>query len=409
MTAFSIGFSTALSAETAAAELAHGVLEAFGGEAPAGGLLWATAAAGMDGFRIGHRLLERWPDAVLAGTSFEGLLLGGRAYRGEPAVGLISWTSGDRAPSPFLVESELFDPPGRHPGERPGESIARAILEETGRDGLADDDLLLLFPDAHGPGDAEIWLRALIARLGGTAVAGAAASGPGGGACPSWIFDERHPGALVGLLLPGAGGGGRPPIGSCGASRRASPWLQIDRCRGRWIDSLDGEPPADWIRRQLGLLPTDPIEPHLDRLLARLSAAPSDDDQGEPCETDPRDYGERFVVGLDAHSGAISLPVETRRGQRLAFALPDAAQARDRLRETLQGLPDSRALLQLACRSRDESLHGDLDLEHALVSSEVSTAATIGTLGPFQLGPGPGGVPSVLVHATVLVPLGEQL
>ena len=202
MTAFSIGFSTSLSADTAAAELAHGVLESFGGETPAGGLLWATAAAGTVGFQVGHRLLDRWPGATLAGTSFEGLLVGGRAYRGEPAVGLISWTSGDRAPSPFLIESELFEPGGGRPDESPGETVARAILEETGRDGLADDDLLLLFPDAHGRGDAEIWLRVLIAHLGGTAVAGAAASGPGGGACPSWIFDEQLPGGLLGLLLP---------------------------------------------------------------------------------------------------------------------------------------------------------------------------------------------------------------
>ena len=72
------------------------------------------------------------------------------------------------------------------------------------------------------------------------------------------------------------------------------------------MDGLDGEPPLDWVRRQLGLGPGSPIEPHLGRLLVRVrhpavdGARPSTDLAPEEASGgDPSDFVERYVIGVD--------------------------------------------------------------------------------------------------------------
>lgn len=344
---------------------------------------------------VGRSLIRRWPGAALIGTSFEGILAEGRIFRDEPAYAVLAWAEGPMEPVPFVVE----------PGEQDAARLAEDILAAAGRLKLSPTDLVLLFPDALGSPGLERVLAELGPLLGQVSLAGAAATGLDGHPAQSFFGDEAQPGALLGLFVPGIEEGTvrtRPLVRCAGASRSASPWLEITDCRARWIDGLDGEPPLDWVRRQLGLEPGAPVEPQLDRLLVRVRR-----DETTEAETGIPAYEECYVIGVDDRRGSFSLPGTFRRGDEVALALPDPAYAREALSASIDALAETSLLLQFACRARDQSLYGDPDLESAWAAHHASDRRILGTVSPFQLAMSGGGAPRLLVHSTVLTALGE--
>ena len=404
MSDFSTGFSRALRPEIAADELACAIELAMGGaERIAGGFLFASAATGLAAPEIGRRLAERWPEAVLLGSSFEGVLANGQVWRDQPAVSLLTWQDGPAEPIPLF-----FDP-----ADIVIEHLVHDVCEAAGRSVFTAQDLLLVFPDALESSGLEAMLADFVSRLGGPSMAGAAASGVGGAASLAWFGAERKPAATLGLLVPGGAAAIGSRVQRAGASRFASPWLEISACRERWVDGLEGEPPLDWVRRQLGLAPAAPLEPYLDRLLVRLRDDPAAGggtlrtDASEESEEDRGDFVEHYVIGLDEGRGSFSVPGVLRRGGHLAFALPDPDHARQALRRAVSALAPSSLLLQFGCRARDETLHGDPDVESALVAHAARDRSVLGTLAPFQLGPDARGLPRKLVHSTVLAALGD--
>jgi small ligand-binding sensory domain FIST len=273
---------------------------------------------------------------------------------------------------------------------------------------LTSADLVLLFPDALGTPQLERVLAEVGPLLGQACLAGAAATGPDGHPARSFFGDELHPGALLGLFVPGARKDTacqRPLVQCAGASRAASPWLEITECRTRWVDGLDGEPPLDWVRRQLGLEQGSPVEPQLDRLLVRVrrnaTVAPGGAATGLP------PYEERYVIGVDDRRGSFSLPGTFRRGDELALALPDPERARETLRVSIDALAETSLLLQFTCRARDKSLYGDPDLESAWAAHHASDRRILGTVSPFQLAMSDGSAARLMVHSTVLTALGK--
>jgi hypothetical protein len=229
MDAYATAFSDALDPTVAAEELAR-ALEARLGVGVAGALVLATAAGAEAGRVAGARLADRWPDALLAGTSFEGVLAESRVVRDRPALLAIGWGEGSEEPAPFLLESEVF-------GQSAGAALDDVVhvLEEAREGPLEAEDLVLLFPDAIEGLALERQLAALGPRVRGAVFAGAAASGPGLVGAQAWVGELAEAGGTLGVVLPGgAAGGGR--LGSAGATRFASPWLRIGECRSRWID-----------------------------------------------------------------------------------------------------------------------------------------------------------------------------
>lgn len=406
MSRLAVASTNALSARTAAAELVQSVELQLGSSEPFGGaLVLATAAAGAAAQEVGHAIADRWPEADLGGTSFEGILAEGRRWRDEPAVALLAWSDGPDAPLPFVFEEASPAP----------EALAHQVLALADREALGPDDLVLVFPDAVGLPGIEAWLDRLAPLLGAATIAGAAASGVDGESALAWHADEAWAGGLAGLVVPGGSEPARARVRSAGASRSASPWLEITACRSRWIDGLDGEPPLDWVRRQLGLSEKAPVEPHLERLLVRIRRRPGDGQKvGGPesgafaagADADADDYEERFLVGIDDRRGAFSVLGRFQTGDQLALALPDAVLARETLRASVDALPSSPLILQFACRARDATLHGDADLEGALVAHHAPRRRTLGTVTPYQLGPDSAGRSRMLVHSTVLAALG---
>ena len=423
MTRFRAATTRSLDAEQAAADLAQ-QLEKQGAESSkiAGGFLLATAAAGDQARAVGGWLGERWPEAELLGTSFEGIVGEGQVWRDEPALGLFVWEDAPNAPIPFVFARDELEVA----------RVAGELLDAADRTLLGPSDQVLLFPDAMGSPGLPRFLEELSVALGGAQLAGAAASGLVGDPALAWSGEASCRGALVGLLLPSAPLPSPSPspvpeqeseraaarISTASATRSASPWLEITACRTRWVDGLEEEPPIDWVRRQLGLDARARVEPYLDRLMVRVrrsanaSSLTELGEEEEPSETlrssgAVAEYDEQFLIGIDARRGAISLPGEFARGDELSLALPDADLARQALRESVAALEPSSLVLQFSCRARDEQLHGDRDVESALVAHHAESRALLGTLAPFQLGPGPAGAARLLVYSTVLAALGE--
>ena len=137
MKRFLTAFSRALDPLNMAEELALGVEGEPGGAGPlAGALVLATAASGDGGFEVGRALGERWPGAVVVGSSFEGVVSGGRIYRDEPAMALLAWTEEQKqTPVPFVLDA----------GEADAARISEAIFEASGQSALNSGDLVLLF------------------------------------------------------------------------------------------------------------------------------------------------------------------------------------------------------------------------------------------------------------------------
>lgn len=403
MTRLAVALEAALDAVTLADALARPIEATLGGpEAVAGAFLLATSAAGAMGERVGERLAERWGAAELLGTSFEGIVCDGRVWQGEPAVAVLAWSAGAGAPVPIVCEGGARDP----------DDLLKEILGAAEPGGERARPLVLLFPDAlDTPGLSDL-LKRFGPVGGGPWLAGAAAVGPEGEPARAWArTDSPTPDApLVGLLFPEAARPARAseppdPIRCASATRPASPWLEITACRPHWIDALDGEPPVDWIRRQLGLADGAPIEPYLDRLLVRIARGRwGADPANDPVE--PPTFEERYVTGLDPRRGALGLVGGFARFDRLAFALPDAIAARERLREAVAALPPARIVLQLGCPGRGEGLHGDRDVESAIVADAAGGRRTLGVLAPFQLATDPAGAGRLVVHTTVLAAVG---
>jgi small ligand-binding sensory domain FIST len=395
MTRLSTAFSHAIDPEVAAKELAAGINQGLeGAEQLVGGLILATAAAGKGAMEVVRLLADGWPSASLFGTSFEGVLAEGRIFRNEPAYALLAWPEGPYEPVPLVFPPEGLD----------AAHIAEEILDASGRQKLAPGDLVLLFPDALACVQLDQLLADLGPLLGHASLAGAAATGVDGHPAEAFFADESQVGALMGLFLPDIPIGGASRVRCAGASRAASPWLEITACRSHWVDALEGEPPLDWVRRQLGLEHDSLIEPHLDQLLARIQRRGA----VGGVEDGIVDYEERYVVGVDDRRGSFSLPGTFRRGDHLALALPDPNWARETLRASIDELPETALVLQFACRARDEAFYGDPDLESALVAHHVSARRVLGTVSPFQFAMRDGGACRLVVHSTVLAALGDQ-
>lgn len=233
---------------------------------------------------------------------------------------------------------------------------------------------LLLLADPHSfPADG--FLTQLAAARPDVMVVGglaSAASRPGGNAL---VLDgEVHRGGAVGVVLPPT-----QAIVSQGCRPVGDPMVVTRSDRG-FLMELAGKPALD----RLTELATDlPIEDRA--LLARGVQL------GVAIDEHRLDFGRgdflvRPVLGADRGRGVIAIGTEVAVGTTVQFHVRDAASADEDLRELLDGVDGSGALV-FTCNGRGERLFGVEDHDATVVAEALDTSAVAGMFCAGELGP----------------------
>jgi small ligand-binding sensory domain FIST len=233
---------------------------------------------------------------------------------------------------------------------------------------------LLLLADPHSfPADG--FLTQLAAARPDVMVVGglaSAASQPGGNAL---VLDgEVHRDGAVGVVLPPT-----QAIVSQGCRPVGDPMVVTRSDRG-FLMELAGKPALD----RLTELATDlPIEDRA--LLARGVQL------GVAIDEHRLDFGRgdflvRPVLGADRDRGVIAIGTEVAVGTTVQFHVRDAASADEDLRELLDGVDGSGALV-FTCNGRGERLFGVEDHDAAVVAEALDTNAVAGMFCAGELGP----------------------
>jgi small ligand-binding sensory domain FIST len=374
-----VGLSTARDAADAAREAAAGAMAGLGSGRPSGALVLATPDLAAAAPALLESVAAVLGTDTVAGASVHGVIGAGR----EEPSGVVVTAFGGVEVATLLV-----------PELRGRESeLAAELLARLGGPATAND-LVVLLPDPAAF-DATALLADVDARLGPAAIVGAGAARAAGAPSLQWAGHEVAGGgaAALALRLP------TPPRVSVTQSCRpvAGPFV-VTRAEGHWVLELDGRPALDVYREAaLGPLAADL------RRAGQFVLVALPRDPAAPLR--PGGYLARHVVGFSEPRRGFALPELATKGQPLAFALRDAASARDDLRAMLEGVAPARAALYFDCCARGEALFGVAGIEAAYLARALGDAPVAGLLGSCEIGPiGPR--TELLTYTGVLALLG---
>jgi small ligand-binding sensory domain FIST len=371
------GLSDAPDAAEAGRAAARAALADAGCEHADAALLFAGAEHGP----AAADLLDAVADVLgcdPVGATAQGVMAGGQALESGPSVAVLALAG-------IGAEPFLLDRVAGAEGDA-GAALAHALAAP-----VADDDLVVLFPDpyavAAGP------LLESVRGVAGDRVVGAGAV-EGVGAPPTqWAEGTIATGAVAGLVLRGA----RPRVGVTQACRPVTPPLQVTRSDGHWILEIEGRPALDVFRETA----REPLASDLRRAAAFvLLALP---EPGDPeASLAAGDYRVRNVAGFAEGAFAVPEPVPT--GTRIGLVLREPHGARDDLKRMLQGLAGVPAAfgLYLDCCARGAALFEVPGLEAAYLAEALGPLPTVGMMGAYEIGP-VRGRSELLTYTGVLV------
>jgi small ligand-binding sensory domain FIST len=352
----------------------------MGSTHPTAAIVLATSAWGEAAGEAAAAASERLGCAACVGGTVYGVLEGGTEHTLNPAVAVLAVEG--LAAQPFLLDSVSGEE--AHVGAE-----IRDLLDTP----LRSEDLVLVFPDAKALLAAPV-VDGLRKELCAGRVVGLGMSAIESGAARQWQGGACVEGGVSGLVLRSSA---TPAVDVAQGTVLVSPAIEVSRAKGHWILELEGERALD----RYSAIAREPLASDLQRALQHvLIAIP-------PCGERKVDLATsriRKIVGLDEARGAIALPHEVKRGDRIAFALLDARVAREQLGEMLARAEGGGALgLYFGCRTRGESLFGDSGLEAGYLDRVGQSCPLIGATGPYQIAPlGPDGPPELLTYAAAL-------
>ncbi len=361
----SLGVSTRLDTEAAAAEAVASVRAGLDGRPPSSAIVVATAAWGERAIRrLVGLIAEDLATPALVGGSVDGLLADGREIEHSPGVAILA-IHGLEAEAHLCTE--LAGDEGRA-----GPEIASA-LHTVG----SASDLALVFADSLSL-SASALLASLGAALGPTRLAGIGASEPLGAPALVWAGDDVATEACA-VLLARPERPARLAVTS-GLLARTAP-MRISRAQDNWVLGLDGRPALDVLRPALPESLRGHREPR--HLLVALTPGSAAGSAGAEIGLI------RNVVGFDERRRAFALPEPVIEGEQLALVTLDAAAAREDLVRALESADCRRAAFgcYLSCRSRGQALFASADVESGYLASAFGAAPVLGMTGAYQLGP----------------------
>jgi small ligand-binding sensory domain FIST len=346
------------------AEVAEGVGQQLGGEAPDLLLAFASPdhAAALD--RIAALARRHFPAAVLVGCTGGGVIGGAREAEEGPALSLTAAALPGTGVSGFHLDMTSLPPVEAGPG--PWRAVTGAAP------GTRPKLLLLADPFTM---DAEALIAALDrAYPGAPKFGGLASGGRRPGENRLLLGGEVHRSGAVGIALSGAVAVDTVIAQGC---RPIGKPMLVTRCRGGLLQELDGRPPLRVLEHLHGSLATH------DRQLMHRSVFLGLDMREERVEYDPGELLVRNIVGADEGTGVLAVGAELRPMQAVQFMLRDARTAEEDLLRMLErhrlvpGAGRPAGALLFSCVGRGAGLFGRADHDTGLFEEK---------LGPIPLG-----------------------
>jgi len=304
--------------------------------------------------------------ATLIGASASAVLAG--AHEAEEGPALAVWAAWRLPVRPLRLAAG----PVRDDGDGPAVMIAGVPAD------VAPGSTLLLLTDPFTfPADGFLeQLRAVrpdLTVVGGLA---SAARRPGGNALV--LDDQVHRDGAVGVVLPptvAVVSQGCRPVGDPMVVTRAEAGRD-----GHYLVELAGKPALQQLTDLAGTLPAD------DRALLAKGVQ-----LGVAVDEHRIDFGRgdflvRALLGADRERGVLAVGASVPVGTTVQFHVRDADSADEDLRELLDGVDGTGALV-FTCTGRGERLFGVEDHDAGLVAESLDTGAVAGMFCAGELGP----------------------
>jgi small ligand-binding sensory domain FIST len=345
---------------------------------PSGGIVFVSGTLTSNVPKLARSLRQIWKGFPTLVVPAQGVLSERGELEGAPGASGVVWSGGRALP---FAAAESGDPADV------SASLVTAITHASGD--RASSILLFPKPDAFQPSFLdEIERVAPRARVfgGGT---------PGPAAVAITATGDVLEGGIVGFSILGLA---PPLVDASPACRLLTELMPIDEVNGAAVLTIAGEPALDRLSastKGLGEAGEQPL------VLVALEEE-MEGDNGAP----------RFVVrqvrGIDPSRRAVMLAPGVYPGQRMAFAVRDAAAARTDLeamtrrvhRQTLGAAP--RFALFLSCAGRGQGLYGSPDVESRLLRQRFSELPIAGMHSSFEIAPLGASPPRMHLYTAVL-------
>jgi small ligand-binding sensory domain FIST len=301
----------------------------------------------------------------LIGATCHGVLGGGEEIEASRAVALMAI---EGCPA---VAFQIGDLAGH-------EDAAGAEIEAQVGGPAQPEDLVVLLP-SPGAYDTAAVLESVRERLATSAIVGAGAADPTGGAPALWSGRRVERDGVVGMLIRSANA---PRIGITQACRPRSGWLQVTRTQGHWVLAIEGRPALDaYLDAVPGPLAAD-LRRAAQSVLVAIPSGSGDSDR-------PGGYLVRHIVGFAEQNGAFAVPEVVKPGDRIAFAVREPEAAREDLVDMLAGLEGETPALALYfnCCARGAGFFGVAGVEAAYLDRAFGPAPIMGMFGSCEIGP----------------------
>ncbi|MCP4037024.1 MAG: hypothetical protein GY733_08825 [bacterium] len=352
-----LGFSSAFSAQAAAAGAVARARRGLSAGEPRRALVFATAAWGSALGELLAAVEGELGGLDLAGASVAGVFARGQAIADNPGLGVALFEGAD---AEFVfVEDLVVDDPESGP----------EILDHIGRP-LASGDALLLAMDLHHRSPAAL-LAGLVEGVGAGLVLGIGASAASAGDALVWRGRETAASGVLAVVLRG---GGAVHWGVARGSRAITPVYEVTRARDGWIGSLGSEPAVKVLREAAASV-------HLEQSAESLRQLVVEVDRG----------GKQLcpISGVDLRRGAILLPIAVVAGDRVRISVRDAVAARENLEAVVSehARPDASFGLYLTPAGNGHSAQGDLVRDARCFHERVEPFPVLGLRASQVLGP----------------------
>ncbi len=362
--------------ETAISHATDEALHALAGSEPDLVVLFASRHHADAYERIGERVRDAFPRALVLGCSAQSVIGAGHEREDAPGIALAVAVLPDVDLLPFHLPAHTL------PSDEASDDDWHALIGTT----PADSPCFLLLADPFSC-DVERFLAGIDTSFPGCVKLGGLASGAEGpGENALFLGEDVLRGGLVGVALLGnieietVVAQGCRPVGTP---------LFVTRCRENVLLEADGRPPLEVLQDLFTRAESR------DQTLFRSSLFAGIEMGGSPTgEYRQGDFLIRNLIGSDDKTGALAVAARLHTGQVIQFHLRDAETSRDDLDRRLERFrseggagEEAAGALLFSCLGRGAHLYGKVDHDTDAFRRHLGDVPLIGFFCNGEIGP----------------------